>query len=397
MVELLLAQAPAPNSPGPLRDALDLAAEGHPVVIGFDPGQRIVQEWTKQLADHLPAFRAHADALAEVNAAALTLDFFIPAMPAPPLRNARGRLYLYFADEADAAGGRQAAAAAVVLGRKEMRKAVDAAKEFPRLFEGVLAVYLKDADLVRALMKTLGTLDASLHQAVVGQEGRTVRAETTLTDAADLAGTFAMLARWAMHDEIQKNLRKIGKALHAYHEEHGRLPPPALCAADGQPLLSWRVLLLPYLGEGELFKQFRLDEAWDSAHNRTLLDKIPPVFSSETLNTRVPNGTLYQLVTGPGTLFEGRRGPPLEAIKDGPEQTVLLAEAGESVEWTKPQEIAVARGKPLPTLGGTFWEGYYVLFADRSPRFLRRTTPERTLRALLSPAGGEKVDLLKLP
>jgi tRNA A-37 threonylcarbamoyl transferase component Bud32 len=396
-VEFLLERTPDPNAPGPLRDALELAAGGHHLVVGFNPGPRVVQDWSKQLSEDLPAFRAHADALAEVNSAALTLDFVVPDAPADPL-NLRGHLHLYFADESDAARGRQAADAALALVRKETREVFEAVKESPRLFETLMVVYTGgDHDVSRAFVKVLVPLDASLQQAVVGQKGRAVRAETLLTGAADVVGGFALTLRWVMHDETKKHLRKIGKAMHAYHKEHGHLPPPALRAADGRPLLSWRVLLLPHLDAADLYKQFHLDEPWDSAHNRTLLEKIPPVYAAEAFNTRVPHGTLYQLATGPGTLFEGRQGPPLDAIKDGPEQTILLVEAGESVEWTKPLDVAVTAGKPLPSLGGTFWEGFYALFADGKERFLRRPVEERTLRALLTPAGGEKVDLKKQP
>ena len=40
---------------------------------------------------------------------------------------------------------------------------------------------------------------------------------------------------------------------------------------DGKPILSWRVLLLPYIEEGPLANAFKLDERWDSEHNRALL------------------------------------------------------------------------------------------------------------------------------
>jgi hypothetical protein len=224
-----------------------------------------------------------------------------------------------------------------------------------------------------------------------------VRAEASVATTLVPGNDWVAAIESEMKSETEEKLGKIGEALQAYHKKHGHLPPPALLAPDGRPLLSWRVLLLPHLGEEDLHKQFHLNEPWDSAHNRTLLEKIPSVYEPESFGTRVPHGTLCQLVTGPGTLFEGRQGPSLDAIKDGPEQTILLAEAGAAIEWTKPEDVVVAAGKPLPSLGGTLWDGFYVLFADGKARFLRRTVEERTLRALVSPAGGDKVDLKKLP
>src|SRR5689334_17925526 len=43
------------------------------------------------------------------------------------------------------------------------------------------------------------------------------------------------------------NVREIGLALLNYHSVVGNLPPAALKGKDGRPLLSWRVVLLPFL------------------------------------------------------------------------------------------------------------------------------------------------------
>src|SRR5262245_3840531 len=71
------------------------------------------------------------------------------------------------------------------------------------------------------------------------------------------------------------NLGGIAVALQNYNEEHGELPPAVVRGANGQPLYSWRVLILPYLEEGELYEEFRLDEPWDSEHNLRLLERMP--------------------------------------------------------------------------------------------------------------------------
>src|SRR5205823_2150780 len=73
--------------------------------------------------------------------------------------------------------------------------------------------------------------------------------------------------------------KRIGRAFQAYGDDHKqRLPPAAVRDPEGRPLLSWRVLLLSYLGDEDLFLQFRLDEPWDSPHNRTLLPRMPDVY-----------------------------------------------------------------------------------------------------------------------
>src|SRR5262249_39005449 len=80
----------------------------------------------------------------------------------------------------------------------------------------------------------------------------------------------------------ENNLRQLGLAIRQYHEQHGNLPPAAISDPGGKPLLSWRVAILPYLGKdgAELYKKFRLTEAWDSPHNKKLLEKMPGIFAA---------------------------------------------------------------------------------------------------------------------
>src|SRR5688572_17394759 len=42
-----------------------------------------------------------------------------------------------------------------------------------------------------------------------------------------------------------KNLKEIGLAIHQFTDENGQLPANTV-AADGRPLLSWRVHILPF-------------------------------------------------------------------------------------------------------------------------------------------------------
>src|SRR5262245_56693586 len=77
---------------------------------------------------------------------------------------------------------------------------------------------------------------------------------------------------------VANNLKQIGVAMHTYHDKHRSFPAAAIYGKDGKALLSWRVALLPYLGLEALYKEFKLDEPWDSAHNKRLLEKMPAVY-----------------------------------------------------------------------------------------------------------------------
>ena len=99
--------------------------------------------------------------------------------------------------------------------------------------------------------------------------------------------------------------------MHSYHDTYKRLPPAAVYDKNGKPLLSWRVLLLPYLEQKNLYMQFKLDEPWDSPHNARLAKTLVKVFAP------LEDGkTHYRVFTGPGTLFEGTRGIRLADVRD---------------------------------------------------------------------------------
>jgi hypothetical protein len=199
----------------------------------------------------------------------------------------------------------------------------------------------------------------------------------------------------------------IGAAFRAYQQENGRLPPAVVRDQAGRPLYSWRVLLLPYLAQEDVYKQFKLDESWDGPENRTLAEKTPRCY--RPWSGADPQGlTRYRVPVGPGTAFE-RDGLTRDDFPDGLAETLLVAEAGEAVPWSKPEELAYDPGGTLPALGGAFAKpshflcyevarepGFNAAFADGSARFIRGNAGEAALRALFTRNGGEKVDWSKL-
>jgi RNA polymerase sigma factor (sigma-70 family) len=196
--------------------------------------------------------------------------------------------------------------------------------------------------------------------------------------------------------QTDNNLKQIGLAMHNYHDVHGRFPAGAIYGKGGKPLLSWRVALLPYLEQENLYKQFRLDEPWDSEHNKGLLSVVPKVYIPVTGKDRERPVTYYRGFTGNGTIFEGTQGRRLADITDGTSNTLLVVEAGEAVPWTKPDELPYDPDKPLPKLGGLFDGDFHILMADGSTRYAQKKYNEQVLRALITYNGGEVVDLKDL-
>ena len=191
--------------------------------------------------------------------------------------------------------------------------------------------------------------------------------------------------------ESINNLKQILIAMHGYHDAHKRFPPRAVFDKSGKPLLSWRVLLLPYLDEEGLYKQFRLDEPWDGPHNKKLIAKMPQCFRSPA-SEAPPNTTTYLVPAGKGTLFEGTKGLSVRDVRDGTSNTVMLVEAGdaEAVPWTKPDDFEVDPSDPKKGLVGSWPDGFLLGLADGSAQFVPASVDPAVLKAVFTYRGGEK-------
>jgi uncharacterized protein (TIGR03067 family) len=191
------------------------------------------------------------------------------------------------------------------------------------------------------------------------------------------------------------SLKLIGLALHGYHKKHKSFPPAAMSDAAGKPLLSWRVAILPFAGPEEeaLYKEFDLDQSWDSPHNKALIAKMPQVFSIPTAPTK-EGATHFRTLVGPGTVLEPMKGPggkligrSMLKIPDGTSNTVMVVEANEPTIWTKPDDLPYDPAGPLPKFG-VAPAGFNVLLVDVTVVFVRSSVPEKVLRPYLTGNNG---------
>jgi hypothetical protein len=230
----------------------------------------------------------------------------------------------------------------------------------------------------------------------------------------------AKLQNFGTRMESQAKLMQISLAFHSYADANGgKLPPAVVYDKDGKPLYSWRVLLLPYLEEGPLFQQFHLDEPWDSPNNKPLLARMPQIYAPPGQKTTPePYGTFYQVFDGPKSPFHSAKarglqplalpmagvrapglmqaGPPTRFpmdFTDGISNTILVAEAGEAVPWSKPADLAFDPNGPLPRLGGLLDGEFLVVLGDGSLYDFKPNTPAATVRAAITMNGGETVVL----
>jgi hypothetical protein len=197
-------------------------------------------------------------------------------------------------------------------------------------------------------------------------------------------------AGWDLTQQTN-DLKNMALAMHNYESDHHTFPPAAVWGKDGRPLLSWRVLILPYLEEENLYKRFHLDEPWDSPHNLRLLPRIPPYYRSHTdRDDTLPHRTHYQVFVGKGAAFEGKQGlSPTKDFPDGTSNTILIVDAAEAVPWTKPEDLPYDPARPLPALGHISPKLFRVALGDASVRTLYHNLNEQTLRAAITRNGGE--------
>ncbi len=143
------------------------------------------------------------------------------------------------------------------------------------------------------------------------------------------------------------NLKQIGLALDHYHDAHGRFPPSVVYSPDGRPLYSWRVLILPYLDQKDLYESSIWMKPGIALTIRDLLARRPAVYDPTGIRTE-PTLTYFQVFVGEGAAFEGRQGTKLADFPDGPERTILVVEAANPVPWTQPIDLSYVAGEPTP-------------------------------------------------
>jgi hypothetical protein len=210
--------------------------------------------------------------------------------------------------------------------------------------------------------------------------------------------------RWSY---AQNDVHQVAIALRNYHEANGHLPPAVVRDKDGKALSSWRVLVLPFLEADNLYRQFHLDESWDSPHNKPLSETAPRPYRS--FGSQEDGLTRIQVLIGPGTAFED---PKLawDDFPDGAENTLLVVEAAEAVPWAKPVDLAYSPDEPLPSFGSgattptlrircreLLWRpGFAIGLADGSGKFIQTASEERLIRAMITRNGGEKFDVSQL-
>jgi hypothetical protein len=355
---------------GPLDGALKLANAKHHIVGGFNPPSKLVQ----QLRTSIPPQAQQYLVLTEMQSATLTIDYADMATM---------DIAVSFPNDAKA---REAKTAVV--------SALDQFKQSLPQIKGMMPPEMQQA---------FTQAEATLNGIKIEQQGTAVALSMkSPIETAGLAGLTlpaVQKVRGASGRMVNtNNLKQLAIAMLNYASANqGRLPPAVIYSKDGKPLYSWRVALLPYLEQDQLYRQFHLDEPWDSDHNKKLLPLMPKVFTLPGQDQPGQSETCYQVFTGPGTPFNGRQQAQMPgSFTDGTSNTGLIFEAAKAVPWTSPQDLpytAPARGRAVPSLrhllGGHFGNTFHVAMADGTVVAVSKNVRDQTLHLAINPADGQ--------
>ena len=218
----------------------------------------------------------------------------------------------------------------------------------------------------------------------------------------------------ARRERCEFNLAKLYEATVEYYNANTTFPPAFTTDENGQKLHSWRVLLLPYLGEEKLFSQIKLDEPWDSDWNRQFWAKTPNVFrcASTPINNYEDDETrakrcAYSCIIGPNTAFpESGDAVDPNLIVDGLANTIMYVERKNPSNWMDPNsDISVDQAleenqKPVKEredFGSWHGRGEYVVMCDGGRRFLSENIDNSVLNLFFGINDSEKIETPDLP
>ncbi len=221
------------------------------------------------------------------------------------------------------------------------------------------------------------------------QDGKLLRASTSTSpiDIARASGKLAPIFRqlWgkAVMSRRSDNLRNIALAMHNYHDVYNRFPASSQMGKDGKGkhAVSWRVLLLPYLEQVNMYEAYKFDEPWDSPANRKVTANMPAVYRGWGSDVTATHSDYFVFVGGEGadTVLKPGKGNGFRQIIDGSSNTLLIVETRKAVHWANPEDIKLDASKKLPKLGGIVEGGFRIAKADGSTGFVKADADKESL------------------
>jgi len=202
--------------------------------------------------------------------------------------------------------------------------------------------------------------------------------------------------------QTQDNLKQIGIAMQNFHDSYRKLPGSSNVREGGlRPSsgeihpFSWRVAILPFVENIELFEEYRFDQPWDGPDNLKLLERMPEVYRSPFARAEfveVPHGhTLYQGLVGPQTALGSGHGEMFQTFTDGTSQTLLIVESMAAVPWTKPEDLPYRSAEDARRIQPLLGQPLSFVTADAASHVMEPIDYDRLVK-LITRNGGEPVE-----
>lgn len=183
------------------------------------------------------------------------------------------------------------------------------------------------------------------------------------------------------------NLLSIGLALEHYRTTYGHYPPAYIPDENGKPMHSWRVLILPFLEEGELWGRYDFKEPWDGPNNSKLHDIIVPAYACPTNLNKMAT---YLAVVGPKSAWQGVKTRKLEELKGGDQKLIFLAEVADSgIHWMEPRDLnaeqmnLIVNGNDEQSISSKHLSGANICYVGGEVIFLTNDFSESKLKQIL--------------
>jgi len=265
----------------------------------------------------------------------------------------------------------------------------------------MLRSILKQADVDQAtstmLLALVGLLQPRVDDAQVILSLEDPQQARALVQLA--ASAITAMAKPMAQSQTSNKLKQFALAFHNYESAYRTFPTYAELKKNGKPSgLSWRVHILPFIEQAELYNQFKLDEPWDSPHNIQLLERMPeiykPVMMLGSAEVVPPFHTTYVAPIGEKTIFGQDKPVSLGQVTDGTSNTILFVEVQpeHAIPWTSPEEYPFDPADPAAkfrVVGGQVT----VALADGAVLNMRADEPAAYWNALFSRNGGEVVQV----
>lgn len=185
------------------------------------------------------------------------------------------------------------------------------------------------------------------------------------------------------------NLKQIAMALLNYEAEYGALPPAYTVDAEGQPLHSWRTLILPYLEHQTIYDKIDLSKPWNDPANSDAYQTELSAYQCPSAACPA-NHTTYLAVVAPNGCFRPGKPRKLSEFTDDLSMTLMVidVDADRHVHWMAPTDVReqqileLGTAAHLPHRGG-----FQAAFVSGDVRFLSLELDAAKLRALISIAG----------